>query len=204
VGDTPIPDSPARQALLDECHTIDENCSYTAQAHFEACADAERMTKTLTIAPSIVGALIGAAVAVGAPTWLGILGAVAGVTSGLASGLGVDKRGTAHKSAANLLTGLRHDARALRETFAAHMADEVLLAEVRRLHDRYGVLIQASEITDNKYFERARQRIQAGRLEPDFRQRSQPALPGTADTPTGAPTLPSGPPKGPDDSSGSR
>jgi hypothetical protein len=209
VVDTAMAPGSGRQTLLDECRTIEENSAYTAQAHFEVCDDAGRMAKLLTIGPSIIGGLAAAFVGVGVPkslgeaNWLGLVAAVAAVMTGLASGLGVDKKATAHQSAGNVLTQLRHDARALRESFAHMMSDELLYADVRRLHDRYGMLIQVLEITDNKYFERSRRKIQAGWLEPDFRQKSPPGLLGTADTAGGAPVLPSGPPRGPGGFSGS-
>lgn len=164
----------ADQYLLDECKTIAENCLYTAQTHYEmANKKIFRTRLLLLIIPSCVAAIAGILTAVGFPGWLGAISAVAGFITAIASYLGIDQQAMAHKQAANLLTALRHEARALSETYWRELPHGQLVAEVRRLGDRYNSLIQALETTDTTAFELARKRIQSGIFEMDFRQQSQ-------------------------------
>lgn len=155
--------------LLEECKVIEENCLYTAQAHFEIASRVKKRSKLFFLIPSCISTLSGILTAIGLPSWLGAFAAISGLITGLFSVLGIGKQSSAHKQAANILTTLRHDARALHEAYWQEITRDQLFAEVRRLHDQYNALIQTLEMTDNASFEKARQRIKAGRFNPDFK-----------------------------------
>jgi hypothetical protein len=96
---------------------------------------------------------------------------VSGLVTGLASIFGVDRKAGLHKQAGNVLTALRHEDRALHESYWREIPHEQFVAEVRRIHDRYNLLIQILETTDNDAFEKGRKKIKAGIFEPDFPKR---------------------------------
>lgn len=163
-------DAASEGPLRDECRVIAENALYTAQAHYVLAERASFRAKILLLVPSIVAAASGLLVALGFPPWIGGFAALSGSVSGVASLLGVDREALDHKYAANLMTSLRHDARALADSYWLDLSHDELQVEVRRLHDRYNAYIQSLETTDKKSFEAARERIKRGTFEPDFRK----------------------------------
>jgi hypothetical protein len=156
--------------LLDECDTVAKNALYNAQAHFILADSKERKGRWLLIAPSTISAVCGLLTAVGLPNWLGAFSAVGGLMVSMAAIFGVDKQPTAHRNAACQWTALRHEARALHETYYREIPREQFVAEVRRIDDRYIALCQAFEPTDKESFEAARQQIQSGIHEPDTKK----------------------------------
>lgn len=156
------------QHLLDECATVAENSLYTAQAHF---VDAERATqwaRLLFLIPSGIAAVAGMMTSFGLPGWIGAFAAASGLVTGVASALGADRKASAHVRAGNLFTALRHEARSLCEAYAKELSREQLVAEMRRLDDRYSWLIQTLEPTSPKAFEVARKRVKKGLFTMDF------------------------------------
>jgi hypothetical protein len=156
------------QHLINECKIVEENCLYTSQAHFVMADKAEFQARLFLIVPSCIAAISGILTAIGFPAWIGSFAAVSGLVTGLASAFGVDRKAGLHKQAGNVLTALRHEARALHESYWREIPHEQFVAEVRRIHDRYNSLIQILETTDNAAFEEGRKKIKAGIFEPDF------------------------------------
>lgn len=155
--------------LLDELHTVEENCLYTAQAHFAIAARKGAVVRIVYVSSSSLAAIAGGLVVAGFPAWVGLFAAIGGVVGAACAALGADKDVHAHRVAANALTKHRHEARALRETFSSDLSKDQLLAEVRRITDGYNSLIQGLPPTDEKAMEKARKSIQSGRFVPDFR-----------------------------------
>jgi len=156
--------------LIAECKTVEENSLYNAQAHYILANTKEKHGRWLLIVPSAIAGLCGLLTAIGLPPWLGAFSAVGGLFVTVSTILGVDKAPTAHRNAACQWTALRHEARSLSETFATELPHEQLLAEVRRLDDRYIALNQALPTTDDDSFQTAREQIHAGIHKPDFRK----------------------------------
>lgn len=161
--------------LLDELNTVEENCLYTAQAHFSIGNRKGTVVKVVYIGTAVLSAIGGCLVAAGLPSWLGIFPAVGGVVGAVATALGADKNVHTHFVAANALTRLRHEARALRETFSSTMSPEELVRETRRVTDSYNNMIQGFPPTDERAMKEARSAIQTGRFQPDFRTSSSGA-----------------------------
>ena len=158
--------------LLDECRTIDENCLYTGQTHFIMADSSQKKARLMILIPSLIAVASGAIAAVFSLGWAGGMASGAAGFASLASVLGVDRNAISHRSAGNLLTSLRHEVRALHESFWKEMSREQLYFEVKRLNDKYNCVCLALDSTDNKAFEKARERIKKGRFEPDFRMGS--------------------------------
>ena len=155
--------------LLEELQTVEENSLYTAQAHFAIAARKGTVVRIVYVGSSMLAAVAGALVVAGLPAWLGVLAAIGGVTGAISAALGADKDVHTHRVAANALTKLRHEARALRQTFSAGLPKDELAREVRRITDGYNNLIQGLPPTDEKALRSARQTIQSGRFLPDFK-----------------------------------
>ena len=155
--------------LLDELQTVEENCLYTAQAHFAIAARKGQVVRSVYVGSAALAGIAGGLVAAGLPDWLGIVGAVCGVVGASCAALGADKEVHGHRVAANALTKLRHEARALRETFASGLSKSELTRDVKRITDGYNSLIQGLPPTDERAMQEAREQIQGGRFVPDFR-----------------------------------
>ena len=163
-------DTAKRQSLFRECKTVAENSLYTAQAHFVMAGQASWRTRLFLLFPAVVAAVSGILTSVGLPGWIGAFASAAGLVIAVATFLGADRMEISHKTAGNLFTCLRHEARLLHETFHLDLTDEQLLVEVRRLSDRYNSLVQTTEVTDNKAYEEARKRVKSGTFNLDFRR----------------------------------
>ncbi|MCG8557391.1 MAG: SLATT domain-containing protein [Proteobacteria bacterium] len=161
--------------IAHEIRRIEENALYNAQAHFEVAAAKSKTTKWMLVGCSAVAGVAGLLVAVGLPGWIGAVTVVANAISGVAAAFGVQEASGRHDAAGRQWTQLRHDARALRCITGPQYARDVLIAEIGSLATRYSDLNAVLPSTDNEAFERARERIQAGRFEPDFE--SAPAGP---------------------------
>lgn len=180
--------------LLSECAKIEENCLYTAQTHFIMAASKQKTASGwLVLLPSLVSSGSGLAVAVGAKPWIGAFAAVAGVVSGVATFLGVGKEAAAHETAGKLLTQLKDDARALRETYARDLSSDQLATEVRALGNRYRAYVASLPLTDEASFEKARAKIKTRVFEFDSGPPSTTALPsGHEQAGIGAPSATTG------------
>lgn len=155
--------------FLAELHTVEENCLYTAQAHFAIASRKGTVVKVVYITAAVLSAIGGCLVALGLPKWLGVLPALGGVVGAVISAVGVDRNVHAHLIAANALTKLRHEARSLRETFSTAMPLADLARDTRRITEAYNNIIQGLPPTDERAMKKARTAIQSGRFEPDFR-----------------------------------
>jgi hypothetical protein len=162
--------------LIAECRTVAENSLYNAQAHHELASTlqkrADRKAIWMVIVPSAIAGVAGFLTAVGLPSWLGAFSAVGGFLAAVSTVLGGDTSHSRHCTAASQWTALRHEARALQETYFRELPHEQFLAEVRRINDRYNTLCQALEPTDKESFDKARKRIQSGIFDPDFRKKN--------------------------------
>jgi hypothetical protein len=165
--------------LLAACRRLEENCLYTSQTHFEmASQKATRAKGWMVLLPSAISSVSGLIVALGAPGWVGAFAAIAGVVSGVATFLGVDKDATAHEMAGKLLTQLRHEARALSDTYSPDMPVDRFAADLRALENRYGAFVASLPLTDDKAFEKVRGKIKSGTFQYD--SEASPALDAAA------------------------
>ena len=152
-----------RTNLFKEVETIQDNCTFTAETHHQIAHSCRRQSIWLKIAPAVVAAVLGVLAANGVlPNLLIWLTVVAVAISAIANVVDPDKQYQSHLNAARAFTVLKHDVRALRESFADSMTDEQLSQEVQYSHRRYSDLVRLMPPTDDKAFERARRRIKDG------------------------------------------
>ena len=161
--------------LVNECKTIQEHCTYNADTHFiiaSGLANEARLYKYVPIAGSVIA---GALLAMGLQGWLGWVALASGVATAWATAKDVDRRAREHSEAGKKFTVLKHEARALHETFAPEMTREEFYRETRRLTERYNQINAASPQTTDKAFNKARAKIHSGIHTPDWVEQARAA-----------------------------
>lgn len=152
-----------REQYSTECAAIEQNCTYTAETHHIIAAKQKRLSAWFQIVPAVISAVFGVLVGGGViPFWFIWLGVVSAVVSAVGNVLNPLKEYYDHLNAAKNFTGLKQDARSLRETFSTSMNDAEFLTATKSLHDRYNDLIRFAPPTDNDSFEAARKRVKEG------------------------------------------
>lgn len=155
-------------SLINECKTIEENCLYTAAAHFIIENKMAAKARFYKYAPAIVAAIGGGAVLLGYDKAWGWVSIIGGLSTAMATALDVDKKTSEHKEAAKEFTILRHKARVAYQTFANEMKHEEFVQLTRDLCDRYADLVRRSPCTTEEAFEQGRKKVKAGDYKPDF------------------------------------
>ena len=147
---------------------IEQNCTYTAEAHHLIALRNKEMSTRFQLIPAVIAAVLGVAVGGGfVPIWCVWLSVVSAVVAAVGNVLNPMKEYYDNLNAAKNFTALKHDARALREVFASKMSEEEYTISVRTLHERYNDLLRFAPPTDKESFEEARKRIKEGVHKPD-------------------------------------
>jgi len=161
--------------LIKECMQIEEDCLYTAEAHYIIASDASRISFWVKLIPALAAAASGVAVLFGAPNWVAWFAVISGVAFALQSILNPDKEREEHSLAGKCYTSLKHEARALYQTFSKEMKREEFSMMVRILRERYNMIAKLTPQTTIRTFEEGRKRVKSGRHKPDFEeQKSDP------------------------------
>ena len=149
-----------REQYDQECDNIEQNCTYTAEAHHIIALRNKKMGMWFQLIPAVAAAVLGTLVGGGfVPPWWVWLSVVAAVITAVGNVLNPMKEYYDNLNAAKNFTVLKHDARALREVFSSKMNDEEYAIAVRTLHSRYNDLLRFAPPTDEESFEEARRRV---------------------------------------------
>ena len=154
--------------LIKECMQIEDDCRYTAETHYIIAAKAGHIGFWVKLIPAIAAAGSGAAVLSGAPNWIAWFAIISGVAFALQSILNPDKKHDEHSQAGKCYTALKHESRALYQTFYKEMDRDSFSVMVRILRERYNMIAKLTPQTTVTAFEEGRKRIKAGRHTPDF------------------------------------
>jgi len=157
--------------LIKECMRIEDDCLYTAEAHYILASKTKTIGFWVKIIPAAVAAASGILVLSGYPNWIAWLAIVSGAVFGLQSILDPDRKTNDYSTAGKEYTALKHEARALYQTFSKEMNRDEFAVAVRLLRERYGSLVKHTPQTTEKAFEEGRERIKAGRHIPDFEEK---------------------------------
>jgi len=151
-----------------ECKQIKQNAEYSAETHHIIADRSKRQSFWFEVVPAIIAAITGGLVAGQiAPTPLLWLTVISSVVSAIANVLNPKKDYYDHLNAAKNFTTIKHDARALHETFASGLSENEFKTRVEQLHQRYNDLVMFVPPTDKESFEQARIRVQSGLHAPD-------------------------------------
>ena len=157
-----------KKQLIVECKHIQENCTYTAEAHHDLADRGKRLGFWFQVVPSVITAFLAAVVMLGwAPLILNGLTVIGAVISAVGNVLNPLKDYFDHLNASKNFTVIKHDARVLHDTFSVTMSDKEFAIAVENLHNRYNDLVRFVPPTDKKAFEEARRRIKDGVHDPD-------------------------------------
>ncbi len=155
------------ESIKTELKRIQSNCLYTAQGYFEAAKSAERWGRLMVFIPACVTAISSflVAVKVGPGVFFSGLGAVAGAIAATAAFLGSPKKAADHLASARAYTALKHrvDTEISLMTEASNLA--ALEARTRELSADYVRITSTDTPMANRFYEKARQRIQQGSAE---------------------------------------
>jgi hypothetical protein len=152
-----------------ELKRIEENSTYSAEAHHAIALRNNTIQQRFQLAPAVTAALLGTLVAGQVvPGWVAWLTALSAIATAIATVIDPIRSYYEHLSAAKAFTAMKHDARALRETFSATMDEMTLASAVKNIHDRYNDLTRLVPPTDDKALKEAQRRIQREKVhEPD-------------------------------------
>ncbi len=152
-----------RDPLIKECQTIQQNSEYTAEAHHNLAKHYNCLHLWLQLIPGIGTAISTALILAGVVAkeymWAAALMAAIAAISNI---LSPEKNYYSHLQAAKSFTCIKHDARALHQSFAGTMTDNEFKCAVLSLHSRYNDLARMAPPTDEKSFAKAKERIDAG------------------------------------------
>lgn len=159
--------------LINECKTIEENCLYTAGAHFSLERKMDIRARLFKYVPAAMSVISGGGFIANKDSSLGWLAIISGLTVALSTALEVDKKTLDHREAAKMFTMLRHKARSAYQTFVFEMSREEFAQTTKRLCEHYSELVMRYPSTTEKAFNEARKKIKTGDYEPDFSEVKQ-------------------------------
>src|SRR5262245_39641923 len=114
-----------REQYTNECKQIKRNSEYTAEAHYIMAGRFKKQAFWLQVIQAIIAAgTIALIAAVIAPSSFLLLTVIASVMTAVANVIGPKEKSDEHRSAGINFTVLKHEARALHETFSVRMSDE--------------------------------------------------------------------------------
>ena len=156
--------------LVTECKRIEDDCQYTAEAHYIIASGAGRVSFWVKLVPALAAAVSGVALLSGAPNWVAWFSVVAGVAFALQSIMNPDKKQEEHSQAGKNYSALKQESRSLYQTFYKEMDRDSFSIMVRIFRERYNMVAKMTPQTTIKAFEEGRRRIKAGRHTPDFEE----------------------------------
>ena len=157
-----------KQNYINECKIIQQNSTYTAEAHHHMAIRFKRLAFWFEVVPAVCSAITGTLVSSGiVGNWLLIFTVMSSILTAITAILNPDKTYQQHLEAAKDFTALKHDARFLHESASTTMSDESFAIAVENLHNKYNDLIKNVPPTDSSSFDKAQAIIQKGTHEPD-------------------------------------
>ena len=158
------------ESLVTECKQIQEDSTYTAEVHHIISHKLRRKAFWCKLIPTSITVLSAFALLAGSPSWLAWVTLLSGAVTMLNIFMAPEERAREHLFAAKNFTVLKHDSRSLHESFRDFITENEFFHSVRRLRERYNLLVQFTPATDDKKaFDKARERIKEGVHEPDFK-----------------------------------
>jgi hypothetical protein len=158
--------------LINECQRIEEDSLYTGEAHHIIGNDLMNQTWWLKIIPASITVLSAFAVLGNYHKdifqWFTLITGFLTMYNVITE---PERKSQQHISAGKNFVVLKHEARSLRESFKDFMDTKEFYHAVRRLREKYNLLVQYIPPTNEKAFEKARKRIKKGIHYPDYKEK---------------------------------
>ena len=159
-----------KEHLIKECMRIEEDSMYSAETHHQIATSAKKTAFYIKFIPAVIAALSGILILAGVSIVVAWLSVLSGFILAITAVLDPDRKKNDHIKTAKDYTVLKHDSRALYQTFAREMGSSEFYISTRLLRERYNNVVNNSHETGDKAFEKARDKIKAGRHTPDFKE----------------------------------
>ena len=156
--------------LVHECEQIEEDSMYNAETHYQIAASAKRNAFLIKFIPAVIAAISGILILVGVNIVVAWLSVLSGFILSIAAVLDPDRKKNDHIKTAKDYTVLKHDSRSLYQAFSQEMDSSEFYIATRLIRERYNNIVKTSPETEDKDFERAREKIKLGRHTPDFKE----------------------------------
>lgn len=158
------------ECLITECKQIQEDSTYTAEAHYIIADKLSKKAFWYKVTPACITVFSAFQLLTGSPSWVAWVTLLSGLVTIMNVFMEPEKRARGHLFAAKNFTVLKHEARALHESFKDFITEDEFYHTVKRLRERYDLLVQFTPSTDDKVaWEKARERIKSGVHTADFR-----------------------------------
>lgn len=155
--------SEPKPLIRDELQRIEEDCTYSGKAHFNAGDRWNGYHYWLGLPSVILSSLAGAAFVKDTPEIGGALSAVVAILTALMTFLKPSERASGHKKSGDQYLSLRNDARVFRTIKLEHSCDtQAAIDGLDEFTKRRNELNQASPPFSRSDFEKARAGIEAG------------------------------------------
>jgi hypothetical protein len=152
-----------KPAIQTELRRIEEDCTYSGKAHFNAGVRWSGYHNLLGIPSVILSALAGAAFFKNHGDIAGVMSSIVAIMTSLMTFLKPSERAAAHKGSGDQYISLRNDARVFREIHLASACDDqAAMSGLGEFTKRRNELNQASMQVSKADFARARQGIEEG------------------------------------------
>lgn len=156
--------------LINECKLIEEDSMYNAETHYLIAAKLTKRAFWFKFIPVIITGISALALLLGSPSWVSWITLTFSIISIANIFLEPESKAREHELAAKNFTVLKHDARSLYESFKDFIDEKDFYYEVKRIREKYNWLVQTTPPTDEKSFEKARERIKKEIHKPDFKK----------------------------------
>lgn len=154
--------APIITKVQEELHRLEEDCTHSGKAHFNACTRWDRWNYVFGIPSVILSAAAGTAFFENYTVAAGIMSVSVTVLTALMTFLKPAERSTSHKNSGDQYLALRNDSRVFREITLLTLDDSAGLEGMAGLTKRRNELNQASYMFSNGDFRKAKAGIDAG------------------------------------------
>jgi hypothetical protein len=155
--------SDQKSAIRSELERIEEDCTYSGKAHFNAGARWNKYHNLMGIPSVFLSTIAGAAFLKDEPLIAGSFSAIVAVLTALMTFLKPSEKAANHKSSGDQYLSLRNDARVFRQIKIVYACDDqAALAGLDEFTKRRNELNKASDQFNQSDFEKARRGIEEG------------------------------------------
>lgn len=151
-----------KSKITDELQRLEEDCTHSGKAHFNACDRWNRWNYVFGIPSVILSAAAGTAFFEDYTVAAGVMSVSVTVLTALMTFLKPSERATSHKNSGDQYLALRNDSRVFRTITLLTLEDSASLEGMSGLTTRRNELNQASYMFSEQDFKKAKAGIDAG------------------------------------------